>query len=85
MWKLGLWPQNYISGNICSEFSVLVLCIANDWSLKYCSLLVQMLDLKLALYLPFLEIMQPGVFITASDDIEVFNIDKMPAAGDKKI
>jgi hypothetical protein len=44
-----------------------------------------MLDLKLALYLPFLEIMQPGVFITASDDIEVFNIDQMPTAGDKKI
>ena len=34
-----------------------------------------MLDLKLALYLPFLAIMQPGVFITASDDIEVFNLD----------
>lgn len=32
----------------------------------------QMLDLKLALYLPFLEAMEPGVFITASDDIEVF-------------
>jgi hypothetical protein len=44
-----------------------------------------MLDLKLAMYLPFLEIMQPGVFITASDDIEVFSIDKMPAAGGKKI
>jgi hypothetical protein len=44
-----------------------------------------MLDLKLALYLPFLEIIQPGVFITASDDIEVFNIDKMPVAGDKII
>ncbi len=38
-----------------------------------------MLDLKLAVFLPFLEIMQPGVFITASDDIEVFNIDKIPA------
>ena len=35
----------------------------------------QMLDLKLALYLPFLAMMQPGVFITASDDIEVFNLD----------
>ena len=30
-----------------------------------------MLDLKLALYLPFLAAMQPGVFVTASDDIEV--------------
>jgi hypothetical protein len=38
-----------------------------------------MLDLKLAVFLPFLEAMQPGVFITASDDIEVFNIDKIPA------
>jgi fucose-1-phosphate guanylyltransferase len=31
----------------------------------------QMLDLKLALYLPFLAAMEPGVFVTASDDIEV--------------
>jgi len=37
----------------------------------------QMLDLKLAMYLPFMEIMEPGVFITASDDIEVFNMDKV--------
>ena len=33
----------------------------------------QMLDLKLALYLPFLKAMQPGVFIAASDTIEVFD------------
>ena len=32
----------------------------------------QMLDLKLALYLPFLNAMEPGVFIAASDTIEVF-------------
>ena len=31
----------------------------------------QMLDLKLALYLPFLQAMEPGVFIAASDTIEV--------------
>ena len=37
--------------------------------------LYQMLDLKLAMYLPFLAIMEPGVFITASDDIEVFTMD----------
>ena len=37
----------------------------------------QMLDLKLAMYLPFMEIMEPGVFITASDDIEVYNIDNL--------
>ena len=30
-----------------------------------------MLDLKLALYLPFLRVMEPGVFIAASDTIEV--------------
>ena len=41
----------------------------------------QLLDLKLALFLPFLAVMQPGVFITASDDIEVFNIDRIPPAG----
>jgi hypothetical protein len=28
MWKLGLWPSNSYSGNICLEFSVLVLCSA---------------------------------------------------------
>ncbi len=28
MWKLGLWPRNSFSGNICFEFSVLVLCSA---------------------------------------------------------
>jgi hypothetical protein len=26
MWKLGLWPRNFFSGNICFEFSLLVLC-----------------------------------------------------------
>ena len=26
MWKFGLWPHNFFSGNICFEFSVLVLC-----------------------------------------------------------
>ncbi len=26
MWKLGLWPRNSFSGNMCFEFSVLVLC-----------------------------------------------------------
>merc|ERR1719282_1809170 len=35
----------------------------------------QMLDLKLAMYLPFLSMMEAGVFVTASDDIEVFNMD----------
>ncbi len=26
LWKLGLWPRNSFSGNICFKFSVLVLC-----------------------------------------------------------
>ncbi len=26
MWKLGLWPRNSFSGNICFQFAVLVLC-----------------------------------------------------------
>jgi hypothetical protein len=26
MWQLGLWPHNSLSGNICFEFTVLVLC-----------------------------------------------------------
>jgi hypothetical protein len=26
MWKLGLLPRNFFCGNICFEFSVLVLC-----------------------------------------------------------
>jgi hypothetical protein len=29
MWKLGLWPRNFFSGNICFECSVLVLCTAD--------------------------------------------------------
>ena len=41
----------------------------------------QMLDLKLALYLPFLGLMQPGLFVTASDDIEVYNMDPAPGPG----
>ncbi len=28
IWKLGLWPRNSFSGNICFKFSVLVLCSA---------------------------------------------------------
>jgi hypothetical protein len=28
VWKLGLWPRNSFSGNICFQFSVLVLCSA---------------------------------------------------------
>ncbi len=26
LWKWGLWPRNSSSGNICLEFSILVLC-----------------------------------------------------------
>ncbi len=26
MWKLGLWPRNSFSGNVCVDFSALVLC-----------------------------------------------------------
>uniref|UniRef100_T1JC87 GDP-fucose pyrophosphorylase domain-containing protein n=1 Tax=Strigamia maritima TaxID=126957 RepID=T1JC87_STRMM len=35
----------------------------------------QMLDLKLALYLPFLKRMAPGILVTCSDDIETFWLD----------
>ncbi len=38
MWKLGLWPRNSFSGNICFEFSVLVLCsVLQGNTEKYCS------------------------------------------------
>jgi hypothetical protein len=30
MWKLGLWPRNSFSGNICFEFFILVLCGESD-------------------------------------------------------
>jgi len=43
----------------------------------------QMLDLKLAMYLPFLTAMEPGVFITASDDIEVFSLSSQVCPGGK--
>ncbi len=32
MRKLGLWPCSYFSGNICFEFSVLVVCFAQEVS-----------------------------------------------------
>lgn len=32
----------------------------------------QMLDLKLAMYLPFCQLLQPGVFVTCADDIETY-------------
>ncbi|GAB6019458.1 hypothetical protein CHUAL_001037 [Chamberlinius hualienensis] len=32
-----------------------------------------MLDLKLAMYLPFVERMKPGVFVTCSDDVETYS------------
>ncbi len=35
MWKLGLWPRNSFSGNICFESSVLFLCSAMS---LYCGL-----------------------------------------------
>ncbi len=34
MWKLGLWPRYSFSGNICFQFSVLVLCSAGLRPLK---------------------------------------------------
>lgn len=34
-----------------------------------------MLDIKLAIYLPFLPYIRDGIFLTASDDIELFHID----------
>ena len=36
----------------------------------------RMLDIKLAIYLPFCKKMSSGVFLTASDDIETFSIGK---------
>ena len=59
---------------MCTLFNV----HARVYKMSFCC---QLLDLKLALFLPFLAVMQPGVFITASDDIEVFNIDRIPPAG----
>jgi hypothetical protein len=32
MWKLGLWPRNSFSGNICFEFLVSVLCSVDSKS-----------------------------------------------------
>jgi hypothetical protein len=34
MWKLGLWPRSYFSGNICFVFSVASLCSAPCLSIK---------------------------------------------------
>ncbi|XP_042867302.1 fucose-1-phosphate guanylyltransferase-like [Penaeus japonicus] len=35
----------------------------------------QMLDLKLAMYLPFCQLLEPGVFVTCADDIETYCLD----------
>jgi hypothetical protein len=37
MWKLGLRPRSFISGNICFEFSVFCLCSAGWCSTVYCT------------------------------------------------
>jgi hypothetical protein len=37
MWKLGLWPPNSFSGNICFEYSVLCFCSVFCFSV-FCSL-----------------------------------------------
>ena len=58
-------PSHSCSGKIFSPLPI----AASDGGLY------QMLDLKLAMYRPFLAMMEPGVFITASDDIEVFTMD----------
>lgn len=39
-----------------------------------------MLDVKLSMYLPFIPLMQPGIFVTASDDLELFVLDSPPPA-----
>ncbi|XP_045603884.1 fucose-1-phosphate guanylyltransferase [Procambarus clarkii] len=36
----------------------------------------QMLDLKLAMYLPFCELLGPGVFVTCADDIETYYLSE---------
>ena len=33
-----------------------------------------MLDVKLALYLPFLQVLGPGVLVTCADDIETYHL-----------
>jgi hypothetical protein len=35
MWKLGLWPRNSFSGNMCFKFSVLVLCSVEVNIMRY--------------------------------------------------
>ncbi|XP_071513132.1 fucose-1-phosphate guanylyltransferase-like isoform X2 [Panulirus ornatus] len=41
------------------------------------SLVPQMLDLKLSMYLPFCELLGPGVFVTCADDIETYCLNGM--------
>ena len=35
-----------------------------------------LLDMKLLMYLPFCTLMEPGIFVTASDDVEPFLIEE---------
>ncbi|KAB7501947.1 Fucose-1-phosphate guanylyltransferase [Armadillidium nasatum] len=42
-----------------------------------------MLDLKLAMYLPFCNLLRPGIFVTCGDDIETFYLDANKVDVDK--
>lgn len=44
----------------------------------------QMLDLKLALYLPYCGLMKSGVFVTCADDIETYHLDVTDLGGPDK-
>ncbi len=47
MWKLGLWPRNSFSGNICFEFSVLFLCSADKITLNLFSFVPKLAEISL--------------------------------------
>ncbi|XP_014677526.1 PREDICTED: fucose-1-phosphate guanylyltransferase-like [Priapulus caudatus] len=45
-------------------------------ALPFGSPMYQMLDMKLAMYAPFIRRMKPGVFLTCADDIEVYELGR---------
>ncbi|GAU99024.1 hypothetical protein RvY_10085-1 [Ramazzottius varieornatus] len=68
----GGWSQRLPSASVLGKlFMPLPVGFGGDWD---------MLDLKLSMYLPFIPLMQPGIFVTASDDLELFVLDSPPPA-----
>ncbi|CAL4058583.1 unnamed protein product, partial [Meganyctiphanes norvegica] len=66
-------PSYSVIGKIFSPVPVKNLAVGNS--------IPQMLDLKLAKYLEFAELLRPGVFVTCADDIETYSLNLKDSSG----